>query len=131
MTFAIGNKVRFTYDDTIGEVLEVRDDNVSTGAKYLIKWNGSPYAPDWTHGDNLILVNYEEDARVAGEIQSMIDEAQTALEKAWESFSAAKEAAYKHHSSLSSMQYQGLVDLGKFRVTAENFGWSSSSLSCS
>jgi hypothetical protein len=130
MTFKIGDKVRFDYDETIGEVLEVRDDNVSTGAKYLIKWEGAHCVPDWEHSSHLTLINLKEEARIAKKIQSKIDVAKSALEEAWEAFSEAKEIAYKHNYSLATMHRQGAIDIAAFRDVAENFGWSSSSLSC-
>lgn len=129
MVFKVTDKVRFKYDETNGEVLEVRDDNVETGPKYLIKWDGSRHAPDWEHGDNLVLIDPLEEAKIAAEIQIKIDEGTLALEKAWDAFATAKELAYKH-SSLASLTQKDLVKLGKFEAIAENFGWSSSSLHC-
>jgi hypothetical protein len=129
MAFKVTDKVRYKHDETSGEVLEVRDDNVETGAKYLIKWDYSRCAPDWEHGDNLILVDPAEEARVAAEIQAKIDAGTSALEEAWAAFSSAKELAYRH-SSLSTFTRQDLVKLDKFEAVAENFGWSSSSLHC-
>lgn len=130
MAFKIGDKVQYKDDPEIkGEVLEVRDDNVSTGPKYLVKIPNTRWAPEWIHEDYLEVWDAVADAKRAVEIQSLIDEGTEALEKAWEAFSNAKEMAYKQ-SSISSLARQGLVNLGKFESVAENFGWSSSSLHC-
>jgi len=129
MAFKVTDKVRYRHDETEGEVLEVRDDNVETGPKYLIKWDYSFYTPDWIHGDELVLVDLIEEARVATEVQSKIDEGACALEKAWAAFKVAKEMAYQH-SDMGSLTRKGLIKLEKFESVAENFGWSSSSLHC-
>lgn len=130
MAFKVGDKIQYKDDpETKGEVLEVRDDNVSTGPKYLIKIPNTRWTPDWMHEDQLEVWDSTADTKRAGEIQALIDEGTEALEKAWEAFSNAKEMAYKH-SSMASLARQGLVDLGKFESVAENFGWSSSSLHC-
>ena len=130
MTFKVDDKVKFVDErEVTGEVLEVRDDNVSTGTKYLVKITNSRHAPDWVHEDLLEPWDVEADAKMAGEIQSLINEGASALEKAWQAFSAAKEMSYKH-SSIYSLVNKGLVNLGKFEMVAENFGWSSSSLHC-
>ena len=130
MAHKVGDKVRFNYDDTIGEVLEVRDDNVETGTKYLIKWEGSRCAPDWEHEELLTLYDPEVDARLGAAVQVKIDEATSALEKAYKAYAAAKELTYQQ-SSMSYLIDKSLINLDKFGAVAANFGWTSSSLYCS
>lgn len=129
MAYKIGDKVRFRWEEVVGEVLEVRDENVSTGAKYLIKWEGARCAPDWEHGDELIQVSEAADKEIAARVQSKIDEAKTLLEQAWQSWQAARELADKE-SSLYYLERRDLIHLGEFGAVAEQFGWSSSSLYC-
>lgn len=130
MIFQKGNLVRFKWDESIGEVLEVRDDNVSTGTKYLIKWANSRSTTDWEHGSDLVIVDKEADKQIAAKVQSKIDVATKALEAAWKAWSEARQIA-NDESSLYYLERNDLIDIGSFAGEAENFGWSSSSLHCS
>jgi hypothetical protein len=124
MTFKIGDQVRVEGDPMTGEVLEVRDDNVSIGVQYLIKWDRYG-ASDWEHESYLVLVDAEADAKLAKELQSKIDQAQSALELAYQAYSTVKGCRSFHY-----LVGQDLINMDKFRNAAENFGWSSSSLHC-
>jgi len=126
MTFKVGDKVRYDYEECVGKILEVKD---TDPAEYKIDWGYSHRAPEWEDIKNLVLVDEEADRALAAQLQSKINEATSAMEEAWQAFSAAREEAYKR-SSLAAMSESGLVNLKDFERTAERFGWSSSSLHC-
>lgn len=67
---------------------------------------------------------------LSNNVQSKIDEAKNALEKAFQLLEEAKVVAEHEDTTLREMQSKKILDLSKLESIMDNYGWSSSSLYC-
>lgn len=80
--------------------------------------------------DTLEEYNEEEIKKLAKEVQSKINKAKSAFEKAFDSYAEAQELVEKSNFSISSLDDAGLINLNNFYNLIEEKGWSASTFRC-